>query len=193
MLSRHIRLNTLKGQWRTESKSSKNSHSLCAYCIVLCISFSLHHKLGMQVFCIWCSERLNNLPKVTQVENGKVKFESAHDSSACSFSGKPQEMPGERANAVIECCQKWLHDRKPERGQCLDTCTRIWGSGCFSEFALWPHLLLSITRVKMVSLIIGHIEEFGFEQNLMQQHCWYLCKGIFTLEATDLEKAQKAY
>ena len=41
------------------------------------------------------SERLNHLPKVTQAKNNKVTFESAPAPKVCSFSGEPQEIPGE--------------------------------------------------------------------------------------------------
>lgn len=67
----------------------------------------------------------------------------------------------------------------------------ICESGSFSEFGLWPHLLLFITVVKTVSLINENIKKFGFEQNSMHQHCWCLHKGISALEATELEKVIK--
>lgn len=111
MLSKHIRLNILKVSMKhreeklQESKEMELTVTGCCR-VVLCISFSLHHNQMRQVFGARSSERLDNTPRVTQIKNCKSKRESACDSKACLFSGKPQEIPGEIANAVIECEQE---------------------------------------------------------------------------------------
>ena len=48
-----------------------------------------------------------------------------------------------------------------EMGQHTDTRAHIRVSGSFSEFALWPHVLLVITIVQMLSLINRNVGKSG--------------------------------
>lgn len=48
-----------------------------------------------------------------------------------------------------------------ETGQHMDTRAHIQVSGSFSGFTLWPHILLAITTVQVMSPINGNTGKFG--------------------------------
>ena len=124
-----------------------------------------------QAFCTR-SERLNHLPKVTQAKNNKVTFESAPAPKVCSFSGEPQEIPGEtqvpwlcvggndstqRGDALMHACTS----------ECLAAALKL-----LSGFASFDPSPLSAQRLWSSGMP-------GTKQSLSYQHCWCVYKGVF--------------